>query len=604
MSIAAEQRETAALLRDLAGRDPVETHISAVFIGADTVWKLKKSVRLSFLDFTALQTRHRFLLRELEVNRAAAPGLYRDVVPVIRRPDGTLTLGDAPAPGSPSDAGPEVIAGQANVAGSDGVARSDGVAGTEDVTRSERVAPSDGVTVSAGTRRSEGAPRSDGVTVSESAARSEGVIGSEDVAAPKVAAQPEVVDWVLRMAPVPAEDFLDVIAERDGLTPTLLDQLADTVAAYHQALPPAIGVDWPAAIRAVTEGNARAAHDAGLPARQIDAWLEGALGAIEHLAPWLAARSAGGSVRRAHGDLHLGNLCLWHGAPVPFDALEFDESMATIDLAYDLAFLLMDLDHRVTRSAANRVLNRYVARTGDAALTRGLPIFMSLRAMIRAQVEATRGNQASAAAYLDRALAYLAPPGPPSASASPRPAPLVIGVGGMTGTGKSTLARGLAPTLGPAPGALVLRSDEIRKRQHDVAPEQRLPDSAYTLTASDAVFAELTASARIVAAGGHSVIADAMFLNAGQRAGIARAACDAGARFLGLWLTAPLDVLEARVAGRKGDASDATLAILHAAAGNDRGGGDWISIDAIDADRALAQARRLVQGQQAAQAQQ
>ena len=519
MSIAAEQRQTAAFLRDLAGRDLEETHISAVFIGADTVWKLKKAVRLSFLDFSALPTRHRFLLRELEVNRAAAPGLYRDVVPVIRRPDGTLTLGDPLSP--------------------------------EDVT------------------------------------------GPKDAATPNVAARPKVVDWVLRMAPVPAGDFLDVIAERQGLTPALLDELADTVATYHRALSPALGVDWPAAIRAVTQGNARAAHDARLPAEQVDAWFKGALGAIEHLAPWLAARSAGGSVRRAHGDLHLGNLCLWHGTPVPFDALEFDESMATIDLAYDLAFLLMDLDHRVTRAAANRVLNRYVARTGDAALTRGLPIFMSLRAMIRAQVEATRRNPTAATAYLDRALAYLASTGPP-----PAQTPMVIGVGGVTGTGKSTLARALAPQLGPAPGALVLRSDEIRKRQHGVAPEQRLPDSAYTPAATDAVFAELTASARIAAAGGHTVIADAMFLTAEQRAAIAQAAREGGARFLGLWLTAPLDVLEARVASRKGDASDATIDILRTAVRNDRGGGDWISIEAIDADRALAQARRLAERQQ------
>ncbi len=99
MTIPAEQRETARFLRDLAGTEPVETHISAVFIGADTVWKLKKAVRLSFLDFSELPARHRFLLRELEVNRPAAPGLYRDVVPVIRRPDGGLALGD---PGSPA----------------------------------------------------------------------------------------------------------------------------------------------------------------------------------------------------------------------------------------------------------------------------------------------------------------------------------------------------------------------------------------------------------------------------------------------------------------------------------------------------------------------
>jgi uncharacterized protein len=137
-------------------------------------------------------------------------------------------------------------------------------------------------------------------------------------------------------------------------------------------------------MRAVAQGNAIAARDAGLPDDRVHAWLTAITARIAEIAPWLSTRAANGFVRRAHGDLHLGNLCLWRGRPVPFDAIEFDEAMATIDLGYDLAFLLMDLDHRVVRGAANRVLNRYVARTGDAALTRGLPVFLSMRAMIRA----------------------------------------------------------------------------------------------------------------------------------------------------------------------------------------------------------------------------
>jgi hypothetical protein len=495
VSVPAEQRETAAFLRGLAGREPAETHISAVFVGADTVWKLKKAVRLTFLDFSGLEARHRFLLRELEVNRPAAPELYRDVVPVIRRPDGALALGEEPPPGA------------------------------------------------------------------------------------------EVVDWVLRMAPVPPADFLDAIAARGELTPVLLDALADTVAAYHQALPPARSVDVPAAMRAVAQGNARAAHDAGLPDDRVRDWLAAITARIAEIAEWLTGRTAEGFVRRAHGDLHLGNLCLWHGRPVPFDAIEFDEAMATIDLGYDLAFLVMDLDHLVSRGAANRVLSRYVARTGDAALTRGLPVFLSMRAMIRAQVEASRGNRATAVAYLDQAFAYLAPP-----------PPIVVAIGGLTGTGKSTLARALAPMLGAAPGALVLRSDEIRKRQHGVPPEQRLPQSAYRAAAGRAVFAELATLVGTVAAGGHGVIADAMFLRPDQRASMAQAAASAGVPFLGLWLTAPMDLLEARLASRTGDASDATIAVLRAAARDDRGGGDWLAIDASDAGRALANAQQAVQG--------
>ena len=484
-----EQAEAAAFLRYLAGTAPVETHISLVFVGRDIVWKLKKAVRLAFLDFTPLDARQRFALRELELNRPAAPALYRDVVPIVRGPDGVLTFGET---------------------------------GTD---------------------------------------------------------QP-VIDWVLRMARVPARDFLDAIAATGGLTPTLLDALGDTVAAYHNGLPPAAGIDAVEAMRDVTIGNARSALDAGLPPVAVQDWQTRLLAGLDDLAPWLGERSCDGFVRRAHGDLHLGNLCLWHGRPVPFDALEFDEAMATIDLGYDLAFLLMDLDQRVSRGAANHVLNRYVARAGDAALTRGLPVFLSLRAMIRAHVQAKRGHADEANRYLFAAARYLTPP-----------APIVITVGGLPGTGKSTLARALAPELGGAPGALVLRSDEIRKRMHGAAPEERLPQSAYSETTSEAVLTTLADKARDAAGGGHAVIADATFIDPRHRAMIEAAAQTAGIPFVGLWLQAPLPLLEARIAVRQNDASDATVAVLHAASRGNPQAGAWVAVDASDADQALAQAR-------------
>ncbi len=265
---------------------------------------------------------------------------------------------------------------------------------------------------------------------------------------------------------------------------------------------------------------------------------------------------------------------------MPFDALEFDEAMATIDLGYDLSFLLMDLDRRVSRAAAGRVLNRYVARTGDAALTRGLPVFLSLRAMIRAHVEATRGNRDVATQYLSAASDYL----------MTKPA-VVLAIGGLPGSGKSTLARSLAPELGNAPGALVLRSDEIRKRQHSVAPEQRLPQTAYGHAASEAVFAEMAALARETASGGHAVIADATFIDRRHRGAIKAAAHAAGVRFLGLWLEAPLRDLERRIAARERDASDATIAVLRASSRSSPRAGDWLAIDATEAGSAESQAR-------------
>jgi uncharacterized protein len=265
---------------------------------------------------------------------------------------------------------------------------------------------------------------------------------------------------------------------------------------------------------------------------------------------------------------------------VPFDALEFDEALATIDLGYDLAFLLMDLDRRVSRAAANRVLSRYVARTGDASLTGGLPVYLSLRAMIRAHVEAKRGAADIALGYLAAASAYLQ-----------AKRPLVLAIGGLPGSGKSTLARALAPDIGNAPGALVLRSDEIRKRQHGVAPEERLPQAAYSDAASEAVFAALAALVRVTASGGHAVVADATFIEPRHRTLIEAAARAAGVPFLGIWLEAPLAELEARIAARRHDASDATIAVLRAASRSNPHAGAWIAIDATDASAAQAEAR-------------
>ena len=520
MAVPPEQAETVALLRGLAGRDPVETHISLVFVGADTVWKLKKAVRLAFLDFSAVDARRRFALRELELNRRAAPELYRDVVAVARGPDGALAL-------------------VANGAAQDGVVQG-GVA-------------QDGVV--------QGGVAQDGAARNGASA----------------------VDWVLRMARVPAENFLDACARAGRFTSALLDALGDAVADYHAALPPVAGVAVAETMRWIADGNDRSARATGLAGASVRAWFTDACAALDGIAGWQQARARDGFVRRGHGDLHLGNLCLWRGRPVPFDALEFDERLATIDLGYDLAFLLMDLDLLVDRPAANRVLNRYVARSGDAALTRGLPAFLSMRAMVRAHVEASCDHGAEAERYLREAARYLRPP-----------PPVVVAIGGLPGSGKSTLARALAPELGAAPGALVLRSDEIRKRQHGAAPEQRLAPSAYGAAASKAVFATLAATVRDTVAGGHAVIADATFIDPAHRALVARAAREAGVPFLGLWLEAPMAMLEARIAARRDDASDATVAVLHAASRGNPRSGNWVSLDARDLATALARAREAI----------
>ena len=477
------QAEVAAFLAGLAGTQPIETHISAIFVGQDTAWKMKKAVALGFLDFSTLAARGHFCRRELELNQPAAPGIYRDVVPITRAPDGSLQEGSAG----------------------------------------------------------------------------------------------EVVEWVLRMAPIPAGDFLDAVAARGALTPALLDALGDTVFALHGAAPQVAGLDAPAAMAAVLAGNLRAASAAGLPEAALTPLAAQFQAALSRSAPLLAARAVEGRIRRCHGDLHLGNLCLWQGRPTPFDALEFDEALARIDTGYDLAFLLMDLDQQAGRAAANRLLNRYLARAGDYGVLGPLPLWLALRALVRAHVEAARGRDG--VPLLQAAAGYLAPP-----------PPRLIAVGGLQGTGKSTLARGLAPALGAAPGALLLRSDELRKRRFGLAPEAPLPPAAYSEAVSSATHEELFMIAEAALRQGHAVALDAMFLDAGHRQKAAEIAARVGVPFQGFWLEATMEILKSRILARRGDASDATIAVLEQAAQADPGPIDWLRLDA--AGDALGPARK------------
>ena len=171
------------------------------------------------------------------------------------------------------------------------------------------------------------------------------------------------------------------------------------------------------------------------------------------------------------------------------------------------------------------------------------------------------------------ALAYLNPP-----------PPRLVAIGGLQGTGKSTLARALAPGLGAAPGALVLRSDELRKRRAGIAPETPLPPEAYSAEESAAVFATLRTEAAEALAAGHAVVADAVFQRATERDALAALFTP----FQGFWLEAPLSVLQARIKARHNDASDANIAVLQATAARDCGPIDWARLDATADTEAAA----------------
>jgi aminoglycoside phosphotransferase family enzyme/predicted kinase len=390
----------------------------------------------------------------------------------------------------------------------------------------------------------------------------------------------EPVEWAVEMNRFDERQTLDRLAEAGRIDNGLADALGRAVAQAHAKAPVATDFDFAAALSGIAEQNIAElrAEPALFAPEMVSALDKQTRAALARMRPLLVQRQKNGATRRGHGDLHLGNIVLIDKVPVLFDAIEFDTKIATTDTLYDLAFLLMDLIARDLQAAANIVLNRYLTERGrddDLDALAALPLFLSIRAAIRAKVTAARARTNDTSANIKQsARDYFILAQRLLGAVKPR----CVAVGGLSGTGKSLLARGLAPDLAPAPGAVVLRSDTLRKRLFGKGETERLPREAYTNDVTVRVYAMLAGKARRVLAAGHSVIADAVFARHSERAEIVQAA--AGHEFLGLFLTTNLATRIARIGARAADASDADAAVARAQETYDVGGMDWIQIDA------------------------
>ncbi len=376
------------------------------------------------------------------------------------------------------------------------------------------------------------------------------------------------VEWAVVMRRFDQEALFDRLATAGKLDPELTDQLTDVILAFHAKAPIALdspgakdkttGLDW-----VVEESIDELGQRPDLfPAPEVSRFAAASQEALRSSRDLRQARNAAGFRRRCHGDLHLRNICLVDGRPMLFDCLEFNEALATTDVLYDLAFLLMDLEQRGLKSPANRVLNRYIFLANDIEGLRLMPLFLAQRAAIRAKVAASAQEAQSdparrdecrkeAQRYFAAALAYLTPK-----------SRCLMAIGGLSGSGKTTLARRLAPLLGPSPGALHLRSDVIRKQLAGVTETTRLPAKHYEPSVTKEVYRQLYEKARIGLDTGYAVMADAVFLRPSQRHAIVQTAAVLGIDFAGFWLESPASILKERVTSRRNDASDATAAVV------------------------------------------
>ncbi len=381
------------------------------------------------------------------------------------------------------------------------------------------------------------------------------------------------VEWVLRMHRFAADCEMTAVAASGRLTAAVAEALGHVIYDFHTNCP-LRAEPGDALIRDILGelGRVLPGFESALGPGVVGAFLDAAQSNLAKHASILRDRAVKGHVRRVHGDLHLRNLLLLDDQPVLFDALEFDERLATCDVLYDLAFLLMDLCHQSFAGPANSVLNAYLLAAGgheDSGLA-ALPLFMAVRAAIRAMVVLQTDQAigklgpsvAEAQRYLQQAQNLLHPR-----------KPVLLAVGGLSGTGKTVLAHDLATLVAACPGAVHLRTDTERKAGTDAA--------RYDPAARVAIYQRILARAETLLVAGNSVVLDATFLDPSQRRAAEDLASRLGFAFHGLWLTAPPAILIERVTARCGDASDADASVVQAQLAQGRpDGSGWTQIDA------------------------
>ncbi|RMF11213.1 MAG: hypothetical protein D6763_03800 [Alphaproteobacteria bacterium] len=453
------------------------THVSRLFFTATRVFKLKRAIRLPFLDFATPSLRRAAAEREVMLNRRTAPDIYLAVRAVTREPEGHLAL--------------------------------------------------------------------DGTGMA--------------------------VDWLVEMRRFDDRLLANRLAESGRFGPDEARALGELMIDFHQRIEKRPDKGGHRAMTKAIQDLASALT--GAADRSLAVFAEELVPPLLRLCErhrqLLEDRRSRGMVRQCHGDMHLGNLCLIDGQLTAFDCIEFNDDIACVDVLYDLAFPVMDLVRFGHRRAAQTVFNRYMVATRDYGGLSLMPLFLAGRALVRTMAEGLAGQIEGARAYATLGEKLVDPP-----------RPRLIAIGGLSGSGKSSVAYHLALTLAPGPGAVVLRSDEIRKRMFDVAPEKRLPTAAYSREASRTMYVRMMADAYQALVAGWPVVADATFMAPGDRAAIETVAQDAGAAFTGLWLDAPGEVLMTRVAGRTDDASDADATVVARQLEADVGEITWSRIDA------------------------
>lgn len=375
----------------------------------------------------------------------------------------------------------------------------------------------------------------------------------------------EIVDYAVKMRQFPQQTLLTELYERGELTEALLQELAAVIAKFH------LGTTTNDYIRSFGEvSQVRQAFDENY--EQTEQYIGGPQTQqqfdqtqtysdrffADHPALF-AERIKNGWIRECHGDLHLRNIAYWQQQFFLFDCIEFNEPFRFVDVMYDIAYIVMDLEARQRPDLSTAFLNAYVEQTGDWDGLRVLPIYVNRQTYVRAKVTSFLLNdpsvppdqkqKASDTAALYYRLAW--------ESTQPKTGQLFL-MSGLSGAGKSTTARQLARRS----RAIHIRSDAVRKHLGGIPLDQRGDAALYTPEMTRKTYERLLALGLALAQDGYTVILDAKYDRSSLRqAAIAQTIAHQLPLKI-LYCTAPLDVLTQRVRQRTGDIADATPDVL------------------------------------------
>ena len=291
-----------------------------------------------------------------------------------------------------------------------------------------------------------------------------------------------VVDWIVAMRRFEQADLFDNLAAANRLSMRLMSALADEIARFHAGAQVADASGGAQGLGRAIEQNRtdQSTVESVLKRDAIERLYTHSMRVLDRVHALLDRRRANGRVRVCHGDLRLANICLYHGRPTLFDAIEFAENLSCVDVLYDLAFLLMDLEQRGLHAEANLVFNRYLDMSGDSEGLSALPLMISVRAGIRAygvaasSMRKTDRDESRRLVAAAHALMNLA------ASLLETESPRLVALDGGIASDRDALAVDLASRFKPSPGARILRTKMSPHVEANAAVISEVINAGYT----------------------------------------------------------------------------------------------------------------------------